>query len=236
VDLTRLWFALAFVLVCVPVLLLRGRASAEGVAVVLLVGTLVIAAWWWALRGLRRQRAAGQRLEELRRLPPAAFEAWVGARFRDLGYSVRHTGAQGDHGVDLEVSRPGETAVVQCKKYGEWAVGEPTVRDLFGALHAAGADRAYLVTTGRVTEPARKWVTGKPIELWDGDELMRRFPPTTAAAAEALRHLEPSAPAAAACPRCGAALVARRNSRTGDPFLGCARFPRCRHTESARDG
>ena len=35
-----------------------------------------------------------------------------------------------------------------------------------------------------------------------------------------------------ACPRCGEAMVERVNRRTGERFLGCGRFPRCRGARS----
>ncbi|MHB1416043.1 MAG: DUF2726 domain-containing protein [Chloroflexota bacterium] len=35
----------------------------------------------------------------------------------------------------------------------------------------------------------------------------------------------------AGCPRCGAALVERQSRRDGTAFLGCSRYPQCRHTE-----
>src|SRR5215216_262664 len=33
-----------------------------------------------------------------------------------------------------------------------------------------------------------------------------------------------------ACPDCGSPMVSRRNRSTGEPFLGCTRFPACRGT------
>lgn len=32
------------------------------------------------------------------------------------------------------------------------------------------------------------------------------------------------------CPRCGSPMVARRKRSSGEPFLGCSRFPECRGT------
>ena len=62
--------------------------------------------------------------------------------------------------------------------------------------------------------------------------------------AEHLQNLEKKAEARAAaqsssasnsadqttCPKCGGAMVERSNSRTGDTFWGCAKFPSCRGT------
>jgi restriction system protein len=113
-------------------------------------------------------------------------------------------------------------------------VGEPALRDLYGAMHDFGVDRAYLVTTGEVTDAARRWARGKPIAIWDGSDLARMAraaapaPPLNSAASPAQPSPSPAGPT---CPRCGAALVVRRNRRTGEAFLGCSRFPNCRHTQ-----
>jgi len=151
--LTLLWLATA-VGVAYPLLLSRTRTvPSVNLVVFAAFGVLALVAWWWALRVARWQNAAGKRLEELKALSPDAFEEWVAARFRDRGYRVELTGAQGDHGVDLLVRTGDERAVVQVKNYRATSVGEPILRDLFEAMHHAGAARAYLVTTGRLTQP-----------------------------------------------------------------------------------
>src|SRR2546426_577953 len=111
----------------------------------------------------------------LSRLAPEAFEVWVGDHFRAMGYEVRLTPIHGDHGADLLVERDGEIIVVQCKHRPNGSVGEPVLRDLFGAMHHFSAARAILVTTGRVTEAARGWLRGKPIEALDATDLVARW-------------------------------------------------------------
>jgi hypothetical protein len=39
-----------------------------------------------------------------------------------------------------------------------------------------------------------------------------------------------------ACPRCGSTMVRRTNSQSGEPFLGCSRFPGCRGTRPLAGG
>jgi HJR/Mrr/RecB family endonuclease len=73
--------------------------------------------WSLALFSLRLRNARRQTLAQLQALTPTEFEDWVGARFRKLGYHVRLTGMGGDHGADLLVEKPGERAIVQCKRY-----------------------------------------------------------------------------------------------------------------------
>ena len=34
------------------------------------------------------------------------------------------------------------------------------------------------------------------------------------------------------CPDCGAPLVERENSKTGAPFWGCSKFPKCKYSKS----
>ena len=33
------------------------------------------------------------------------------------------------------------------------------------------------------------------------------------------------------CPKCGGDLAERTNRATNEPFLGCSRWPECKHTE-----
>lgn len=207
---------------------------------------ILLLVWAVAIVSLRVRLGRRKTLEELQRLSPTEFEDWVAARFRELGYRVKTTGTSGDHGADLLVEKPGELAIVQCKRYRTWSVGEPVLRDLFGAMHDFGAQRAYLVTTGELTAAARAWARGKPIAIWDGKHLARlakgappEAPEPHAASPEAGSQAV-AAPAEeagsgpalrqATCPHCGAALVLRRNRQTGEPFLGCSRFPQCRFT------
>lgn len=50
-----------------------------------------------------------------------------------------------------------------------------------------------------------------------------------AAAKTVAQSSGPSDPASqASCPKCGGEMIKRENRKTGDPFLGCAKFPKCR--------
>ena len=202
-----------------------------------LVSTVVVVGvWWWALGVMRKSRAAGKRLDELKAMTPIEFEEWVGARFGDLGYAVKTTALVGDHGVDLVARRDGEKVIIQCKRYLDAAVGEPTLRDLYGTMQHEGADRAYLVTTGYPTAAAISWSRGKPIEIWDGRYLANmgviRGATTLSALSADRRAVSPADTFGAVCRRCKARLVERRNRRTGETFLGCPNYPQCRYTRS----
>jgi len=112
----------------------------------------------------------------LRTVTPEAFEHWTGERFEGLGYAVLRTPFRGDHGIDLNVERQGERAIVQCKHWPAGAVGEPVLRDLYGTLTHVGAQAAYLVTTGSATPAAREWAKDKPIHIWDWQYLIGKWP------------------------------------------------------------
>lgn len=127
--------------------------------------------WQQVLR--RRRFEASRTLEQLLALSPSQFEEWTGVLFEGHGYAVRNTADTADHGIDLMVTSPrGERAVVQCKRY-RGTVGEPTVRDLYGTTLHVGADLGFLVTTGSISRAARTWARGKPLELIDGERLVR---------------------------------------------------------------
>ncbi len=112
-------------------------------------------------------------LEQLQALEPGAFEAYVAEHlFSHRGYHAINTRDTKDGGVDVLVTdRFGQTAVVQCKRY-RGTVGEAVVRDLYGTMMHASATYAYLVTTGAISDEARRWALGKPIQLIDGPQLV----------------------------------------------------------------
>ncbi len=217
----------------VAVMLPQGRLRPQSLPTVVAMAAGLAVVWALALLSLRLRNARRQTLDQLQALTPTQFEDWVAARFRELGYKVRLTGMGGDHGADLLAEKPGERAIVQCKRYTSWSVGEPVLRDLYGAMHDFQAQRCYLVTTGQVTGGARTWARGKAITIWDGGALARMASASAPAGPESLppTPAEQPVPPGPTCPRCGALLVPRRNSKTGEPFLGCSRFPNCRHTQ-----
>jgi len=121
-------------------------------------------------RRIRRIRGA-RSVEKLLQLTPAEFEEAIGELFKSRGYKVTHRGKSGDHGVDLIVkNRKIGKWVVQCKQR-KGLVGEPILRDVYGAMHHEKAQGAVVVTTGRFSRPAIAWAEDKPIDLYDGERL-----------------------------------------------------------------
>jgi restriction system protein len=104
------------------------------------------------------------------------FEMLVGEGFRLQGYRVVETGGGGaDGGVDLVLTRPGknggEKFLVQCKQWRAFKVGVEVVRELYGVMAARGATGGFVVTSGRFTEDAFKFASGRNVALVDGPKL-----------------------------------------------------------------
>lgn len=177
-------------------------------------------------------------IEQLNALHPTQFEKLVQATYRQLGYSARHIGQAGDHGVDLEVRTPrGERWVVQCKRWRD-PVGEAKVRELYGTLLHEGAHRAVLVTSAEITPPARAWARGKPIDLIDGPALLRMIqraqrvkrPGLLLPIKNALARMRLTRPKPPICPRCQLPMVPHpsRPARQNRFAYRCSRYPDCR--------
>lgn len=111
-------------------------------------------------------------LRELQSISPNEFEELVAETYRTFGHKVRRVGQQGDHGVDLVIgAKNGEKWVAQCKRW-QGSVGEPIIRDFYGAMQHEGAAQGAIITTGTFTPQARQWAKGKPIQLHDGEAFM----------------------------------------------------------------
>ncbi len=147
------------------------------IAVLISLGVILAVAWWqhrleWQQRGLFGGWQALS-LNEMLQLTPQQFEEYVTQRiFVRRGFQARNTPDVKDGGVDIElIDRYDQKAVVQCKRYRN-VVGEETVRELYGTMMHEEAVHAYLVTTARISDPARKWAADKNIELIDGERLV----------------------------------------------------------------
>jgi restriction system protein len=102
------------------------------------------------------------------------FEILVGELFRCAGFTVTETGgAQADGGVDLVLRKDGEKHLVQCKHWRAQRVGVQIVRELYGVMAATGAAGGFIVTSGRFTNEATSFASGRNVDLVDGEELAR---------------------------------------------------------------
>lgn len=139
----------------------------------LLAGGFLLGLEGWQNRDVWRALRTARSVQDLQALSPSDFEELVAAFFRSFGHRVRRVGQTGDHGVDLVVYTKDQGKwIVQCKRYRS-SVGEPVVRDFFGAMHHEAASRGFLMTTGSFTPQAVEWVRGKPITLYDGPGLVK---------------------------------------------------------------
>ena len=92
-------------------------------------------------------------------------------QFEDLvrGHRATRVGGAGDHGVDVRVkTKDGANRIVQCKRWRR-PVGEPAIRDSYGAVEHEKADKGVVVATRGFTGPAKRWAKGKPLVLCDSE-------------------------------------------------------------------
>lgn len=164
------------------------------------------------------------------------FERLVGEAFRLRGYTVTETGGGGaDGGIDLQLTKGGETFLVQCKQWKAYKVSVNVVRELYGVMAAQGAGGGFVVTSGVFTAEARSFVQGRNIELIDGPALKSMIDTVHSSTARSGTTSKPVKLTATAtepvCPRCGGAMVkrvAKQGANAGNAFWGCNAYPQCR--------
>ncbi|MFJ5098713.1 restriction endonuclease [Streptomyces sp. NPDC088557] len=112
---------------------------------------------------------------DLLAMDPIAFEGLVAELFRARGLQAVTTRRSNDGGVDVEALDPdpisGGSIVVQVKRYRN-TVPPTAVRDLFGTVQGAGANKGVLVTTSRFGPGSYTFANGKPLTLISGTELV----------------------------------------------------------------
>ncbi|MGW0819954.1 restriction endonuclease [Streptomyces sp. NPDC002845] len=117
----------------------------------------------------------GDEEPDLYEMDPIAFESLVADLFRAMGMQAVTTQRSSDGGVDVDALDPapirGGKIVVQVKRY-RGTVSPSAVRDLYGTVQGAGANKGVLVTTSRFGPGSHTFANGKPLELVSGGELV----------------------------------------------------------------
>ncbi|GGX78158.1 restriction endonuclease [Streptomyces hiroshimensis] len=112
---------------------------------------------------------------DLYEMDPVAFEALVAQLFRARGMQAVMTTRSNDGGVDVEALDPdpisGGRIIVQVKRYRK-TVPPTAVRDLYGTVQGAGANKGVLVTTSGFGPGSYTFANGKPLTLVSGEELV----------------------------------------------------------------
>lgn len=111
----------------------------------------------------------------LMELTPQQFESLIQNLFEKIGLDTRQTRPSRDGGVDCVAYNTdpilGGKVVIQAKRYKN-TVGVSAVRDLYGTLQNEGASKGILVTTSGYGKASYDFAEGKPIELFDGANLL----------------------------------------------------------------
>lgn len=214
--------------------------------VICLLGA-AISAWRRRERGrLLSQATRSEAADALAGMTWGEFEMLVGEGFRLQGYQVVESGGGGaDGGVDFVLTRRdgagGEKFFVQCKHWRAYRVGVDVVRALYGVMAAEGAAGGFVVTSGRFTDEAIGFASGRNLTLVDGPKLhaMLRRVRATRGRSGAKRssvagaHARTPSAQVLACPVCTKPLVrrtAKRGVNAGREFWGCTGYPGCRFT------
>jgi restriction system protein len=150
--------------------------------------------------------------------------------------------------VDLLLSRPGkngrEKFLVQCKQWRAYKVSVDVVRELYGVMAARGATGGFVVTSGRFTDEAVSFASGRNVTLVDGPKLrglIQQARASASGAAPARPAAQSSAQETAApaqsptCPACSKPMVrrsAKRGANAGGELWGCTGYPACRGTRT----
>ena len=163
----------------------------------------------------------------------------AGEYFRRKGYSVQENGGGGaDGGIDLVLTKENRKTIVQCKRWKNIQVGVSPVRELYGVMVAEKAAACIFVSSGRYTQEAESFASGKPIELINGEalyKLISEVRSTKNTINEILNIENTTTLTPVVCPKCGGNMVeriAKRGQNIGKKFYGCTNYPSCNGTAS----
>ena len=171
-------------------------------------------------------------LDQLRNIDWFQFETIVGLTYRKHGFHViQRGGANPDGGIDLLITKDGETKAVQCKQWKAWNVGVKAIREFLGALTDAGIQKGVFITLRGYTGEAKQLADKHGIEIVNEAGLAEMLAATDARFDPEV--LEILGDTRKFCPKCECEMVLRtagRGAGAGRQFWGCSSYPRCRFT------
>lgn len=176
-------------------------------------------------------RSDQELLQWLRGLTPKEFEEYIAGLFTQHGYKATAVGKANDGGIDVVAEKGGIVNYIQCKKYITTKVPVSAVRDFYGALANRLANgKGYFITTNIFTLEAEKFAEDKPIQLIDGQELVRHIRMTEKNNKNNKNNKQETVNVEnkQICPSCGGVLL-DRVGKFG-PFKGCENYPKCKYT------
>lgn len=125
----------------------------------------------------------------IRALSWEQFHALIGDYWRGRGFEILEPAERAEDDLLLVLLHNRQRHLVRYSHWRSLIVGAGPVRDLFSAMKARDASRAFLVVSGQFNAEAVEFAEDKPLELIDGLELAEmldeaRQPPRPTAGAE----------------------------------------------------
>ncbi len=159
------------------------------------------------------------------------------AYFEELGFRTGLTHDRADGAVDISLYAAGaDTAcmLVHCKAWDAYPIGIKPLHELRGAMTSANVGEGVMVAAGRFTPEAKGFAAKENIQLIDGAGLLEKLAALLPEKALALLRFATKGDfLTPTCPRCSIKMTARKSTREGRMFWGCANYPRCKHTFSS---
>jgi hypothetical protein len=94
------------------------------------------------------------------------FEQFIAELFRKKGYRADVTKASGDQGIDVVVSKNGESIGIQAKCY-TGSVGNSAIQEVVAGKIHYKLDKALVITNSNFTDSARQLAKSNAVILWD---------------------------------------------------------------------
>ncbi|WP_436949334.1 restriction endonuclease [Staphylococcus shinii] len=169
-------------------------------------------------------------IKDIDRMDGLDFEFYLSVLFKELGYKAVVTNGSHDFGADLILKKNNHKIVVQAKRYGyKKNVSVGAIQEVFASQRYHNADESWVITNSYFTKSAIKLAKPCNVILKDRYALTKwilSIQSDTTPQKAKKRNISNRS-----CPNCNHELKIR-NSKTGNEFIGCSNYPKCKYTES----
>lgn len=174
------------------------------------------------------------KIEDMHKLHWRDFEKFIEFVLQEKWFKTKIWPWLKDWWIDLQASLDWRKYLIQCKKWTNYKVSEPNIREFYGAMNDFDNNAKWIfITTSNLTSDAKNFAERNWIEIWDKfslEKYVREY--TNWDEIKDSESIEKKIDNNQICNKCWWKLIERKAKfwiNKWNLFFGCENYPKCKN-------
>lgn len=204
------------------------------VVIVVIVLSTIIVTIQLIVERRRNKWLAIEKIEDMHKLHWREFEEFIEFVLQEKWFKTEIWPWMKDWWIDIHASLDWRKYLIQCKKWTNYKVSEPNIREFYGAMNDFDNNAKWIyITTSNLTVDAKNFAERNEIEVWDEISLERYVQEYTwKSEPKEEKQIEEKIKQTHICEKCWWKMIERKAkfwTNKWNVFLGCENYPKCKN-------